>query len=162
MAIFLKFDAIVEGESANAAHPKWIELNSFSHGLGIAVSSSASSSGSRTSGIPSHAEISVAKMVDKASVKMNEALCNSTNFKEVIVEFTENNAGKEETIFKLTLNDVIISSISISGGGGSSELSESFSLNYGKIKWEYTSFDQSSGKKMGQVAATWNVLTNTK
>ena len=160
MAIFLKFDSIIVGESTNKDHTDWIQIDSLSHGLGIAVSSSKSSSGSRTSGIPTHSEISCSKMVDKASIKMMESLCNSENFNEVIIEFTEQIKKNEEVIMRMTLNHVVISSISISASGASSEIGENFSLNYGKIKWEYMSFKQDTGAKAGQVAATWNLLTN--
>jgi type VI secretion system secreted protein Hcp len=61
-------------------------------------------------------------------------------------------------IITYTLEDVVVSSISVSGGGGDKPV-EALSLNYTKIKWEYVQ-QKSSTEKKGNNSTVWDLKTN--
>ena len=68
-------------------------------------------------------------------------------------------AGKtQETYYKLELHEAIVSSYSTSATGDERP-SESFSLNFTKIKFSYTSFDN-EGKAAGTTTKGWDVAEN--
>ena len=61
----------------------------------------------------------------------------------------------------LTMEDVIISSVSPGGSGGEDRLTENVSLNFGKVKVDYAAQDNKGGAgakpKMG-----WDIAANKK
>lgn len=156
---FMKFDT-VEGESTDEKHPGWIELLSFSLGASQPVATT-SAAGGRTAQRVDISDFSAMKMVDKASVDMLLACCNGSHFKKVEVEVCEASEQKHVYI-KYELSDVIISSLQTSGSSGGDKPTESISLNFGKIQWEYTPLKQDgkAGSKVGPKG--WNLEENKK
>jgi type VI secretion system secreted protein Hcp len=156
---FLKIkEPDIKGESTDGAHNDWIEIDSFQHGMGQAVSP-ASSTGGRTASRVSMSEFTVSKPTDTASLVMQHHCCLGTHFKEVVVQLHEA-SGEKHKYYEITLSDVIISSLSTSSSGGKPH--ESVSFNYGKIKWEYTPLghDGKTGTKVGPMG--WDLETNKK
>lgn len=157
--IFLKLDEPgVDGECTDDAHPDWIELDSIQQGMGQAVSAP-SSTGGRSAGRVSMSEFTVSKPLDKASLDLYLHCCKGTHFKKVIVALHEA-SGDKHKYYEVNMADVIISGISYSSGGD--KPTESLSLNFGKIRWEYTPIKQdgSKGDKVGPQG--WNLETNAK
>ena len=54
----------------------------------------------------------------------------------------------------------VVTSLSCGGGHGQENPVENVSLNYGKIKWEYTPLDVKTGAKGGVVPAEWDLMLN--
>jgi type VI secretion system Hcp family effector len=104
---FLKVTG-VEGESRDSEHEGWIDVLSYSGSLiqpGSAITGTSRSRGSVSMG-----DITVTKVIDKATPKLNEALLRGTILPKV--ELERRDSGKS-TIY--TLKDVIIASITKSG-----------------------------------------------
>ena len=154
---FLKVDGI-DGESTDANHTNWIELTSFSAGMSQPVSTS-SATGGRTAERVNIGDIVVTKTVDKASPTLAQACCDGRHISEVKIEVCEA-SGDKHTYLVYTMEDVIVSSVSVGGGGD--KPSESVSFNFGKLKWEYTPIgnDGRPGSKVGPVG--WNLEQNAK
>ena len=62
--------------------------------------------------------------------------------------------GTFTELMRYTLKNVIISSISVGGGGGARPV-ENLTLNYTQIKWKYAPQKQGGGAEGG-----WNLSTN--
>jgi len=108
--MFLKIEG-VRGEATDKDHRDWIDVLSSSGGLtrpGSGVTGT-----SRSQGTVSMGEITVTKQIDKASPKLNEALCKGTHIPEIKIEMTGTAGSGQSTIY--TLKDVVISSIAKSG-----------------------------------------------
>jgi type VI secretion system secreted protein Hcp len=146
----------IKGESTDDKHKDWIEIDSFQHGMGQAVSP-ASSTGGRTASRVSMSEFTVSKPTDTASLEMQHHCCIGTHFKEVVVQLHQA-SGEKHKFYEIKLSDVIISSLSTSSSGDKPR--ESVSFNYGKISWEYTpsKHDGKPGKKVGHMG--WDLETN--
>jgi type VI secretion system secreted protein Hcp len=56
------------------------------------------------------------------------------------------------------MDNTIVSSVSVSSGGGDRP-TETITLNYSKIKWDYTEQQVGTGKK-GNNGAVWDLATN--
>jgi type VI secretion system secreted protein Hcp len=132
--MFLKLDSI-KGESKDDKHKEEVEVLAWSWGL--SQTGSAHYGSGAGAGKVSVQDISITKYIDKASHILAGACCKGTHFKEA--KLTVRKAGdKPLEYLKLTLNDVMITSLSTGGSGGDDRLTESVALNFAKFKYEYT------------------------
>ena len=134
--IFIKIGEI-DGESADDKHPRWIELQSFQWGVKREISAPIGGA-AREISAPSISEIVITKKVDSSSPALFlNAVGGSEPIPEVILELEDLGlAGK--VFYRITLNEVLVSSQSHSGTvGGDDRPQESVSLNFMKIKIEY-------------------------
>ena len=159
--MFLQIEGI-EGDSTDAAHTKWIEVESYNHRLSQPSGGSASAQGALTGGRADHQEFTVTKRLDSASPLLALHCCNGQHIPEIKLELCR--AMGDKTVFMLyTLKECIVSSV-VPGGSGDTEdptPSEDISFRYGEIHWAYTETDPTSGGKTGGThEAAWSVLQN--
>jgi len=154
--IFLNIPTI-PGQTMQTGFAKQIECLSYSHGVSIQVTGDTTNS-ERTSGRPIHQDFHVTKYLDKATPLINQKCCEATALPSVIITIGRNDAGAVIPLIIYTLEDVILSSVSVGGGGGDKPV-ESVSLNYSSIKWDYTAQKEESGAA-GTVSGSWDVSAN--
>lgn len=157
---FLKIDGI-PGESLDAQFGDWIEMEDFDVGASQSASATMTSSGGATSGRARMSDLFFRKAVDKATPKLHEACCSGKHFKEVKIAL--NRAGTEKVKYmEITLEEVIISSVSLAGNGSveGGFPSEIVRLNYARIKMAYIQQKRSDGSGGGQVVGGWDGVAN--
>ncbi len=157
-AIFMDIKK-VEGDSDIKGFEKKIELLSFSHSVAQQVTGDVSNE-NRTSGRPMHQDFTVTKFMDKATPLLNQHCCEGTNLGEVTITVGRNDKGKILPFMVYKLKDVVISSVSVGGGGGGKPV-ETVSLNYTGINWDYTVQKQEGGKE-GVSKGSWDLAKNQK
>jgi type VI secretion system secreted protein Hcp len=153
-AIILDMGPDVKGESTRSGFAGKMELLSFSHGVAMQVTGDIGNS-ERTSGRPNHQDMTVTKYLDSASPVLNQRCCEGKVFPQADIIIGRDDHGSLVELMRYTLKSVVISSISIGGGGGDKPV-ETLTLNYNSISWNYTaqkSEDTSKGK--------WNLSTNS-
>jgi type VI secretion system secreted protein Hcp len=155
--IFLAISAI-PGQTQQTGFSNAIECLSYSHGVSIQVTGDTSNS-ERTSGKPNHQDFHLTKYVDQASPLLNQNCCMGQNLGVATITVGRNDTGAFLPILIYTLQNTVISSVSVGGGGGDKPV-ETLSLNYSAIQWQYTVQNETGGKE-GQVPGAWNVATNT-
>ena len=148
----------VRGESSLEDFRGKLELLSFSHGLAMQITGDIGNK-ERTVGRPNHQDLTVTRYLDAASPVLNQACCEGRVFPEVGVIVTRDDGGKVVELLRYTLKGVIISSISVGGGGGDRPI-ESVTLNYNHIAWKYTSREPGTGSRR-VVEAKWDLANNT-
>jgi len=137
---FLKIESI-PGESLDAKHKDWIEVESFSFGL-----KSGATSGGGT-GKASFQDISFRKNIDKASPILMLKCCTGEHIPEAILEYTKPVGANQNQVTYLTIkmDDILISSYSFNGSGGGAGGTtlpvDSLSLNFTKIEMTYIPYD---------------------
>ena len=62
---------------------------------------------------------------------------------------------------KITMDEVIVTSISTGGSGGEDRFTENVTLNFAKVKVEYKE-QSKKGAKEGQGQFTWDIAANSK
>ena len=154
---FLQIDGI-PSESTDDRHAKWIEVLSFSHGVSQMASASQSSAGGKTVARCDHQDFSIVKELDKASPLLNLNCCNGTHINKMTLELCRA-GGDKQPYMRYTFEGVIVSSVSIGGGGGGIP-TESVTFNYSKINWIYIETDVKTGKKKGEVKKWWDLGKN--
>jgi type VI secretion system secreted protein Hcp len=156
-SMFLKFKDI-KGDSDVSGHKEEIEILSFSHGASIPVTGDVSNS-QRTSGRPNLQDLTVTKFVDQATPTLYQRCCEGKMLGDVTLTVTSNEDGKVVDFLIYTLKDVVISSVSV-GGGGSGKPVENLSLNYSHITWKVV-VQKHTGGKQGEAVGKWDVAKNT-
>lgn len=148
----------IEGESQLKGFEKKVECLSYSHGVSMQVTGDVSNT-ERTSGRPDVQDFTLTKFVDKATNPLNQACCEGKNFKEALITVARNDNGTIIPLMTYTLENIVISSVSVGGGGGGKP-TETLSLNFGKIEWNFVAQKEEGGKG-GNVPGVWDASTNT-
>jgi len=143
--LLMKFDPDIPGTSTLDQYAKQIELLSFSNT-------------ERTSGKPNHQDFTITKYLDQSSPKLNEACCKGDVFKSAEVVVARNDKGKVLPLIRYTLKNVVLSSVSIGGGGGDKPV-ETVTLNYNHITWDFH-HQKAEGSESGHVDTKWDLAKN--
>jgi type VI secretion system secreted protein Hcp len=151
--MFLKIEGI-EGEStASGGHDAWIEIDSF--GWGESRPPGGTGQSRRRSSV-TFSDVSVVKKVDSASPHLYLACASGKHYP--MAELVVRKAGSGDFYFRIRLEDVLVSSVSVSGSADVAEPIEEVSITYGKIHWEYSpQGDTGPGSNVG---TGWDLEAN--
>lgn len=150
---YLKIDGI-DGEAVAEAHEGWINIESVQFSAQREISPD-----TREASRPQISDLVVTKRVDKSSPKLFTEAVMGAPGKTAIVHFTKPVAsGNEEVYMKFILSDILVSSLSTSGG---ELLSESVSVSFPKVEIHYIPFDQ-AGTPQKPVIATYDVTKDSQ
>src|SRR6266567_1568696 len=151
---FLKIDGI-PGESKADKHQDEIDLQSFS--WGASQSGTFAEGGGGGAGKVSMHDFSFTMGTNKASPKIMLACARGDHIPKAIL--TCRKAGKDQQEFmKVTMSDIMVSSFQTGGHGGDVIPSESISLNFAKIEFEYKE-QQKTGALGGSTKAFFDLKT---
>jgi type VI secretion system secreted protein Hcp len=131
---FLKLDGI-KGESTHGKHTDEIELFSWSFGAHNATSIAGSG---LSAGKVSFSDISVSKPVDKSSAKLLELCCTGKHITTGFIYCTKSTGDKNPGDYlTIKLEEIHIASVQGGGSRGDDIGSESISMAFGKIEYDY-------------------------
>jgi type VI secretion system secreted protein Hcp len=132
--MFLKIDD-VKGESADHKHKEEIDVLSWS--WGITQSATGHVGGGSGSGKANVSDIHITKYIDSSSHKLLKSTATGKHYKEALL--TIRKAGEKPLEYiKITMKEVLISSISCGGSGGEDRLTENITLNFADVDYVYT------------------------
>ena len=155
--MFLKLDGVT-GEAKDKVHGKEIDVLSWSWGM--TNEGSAQSGGGAGSGKVNVQDVSVTKFIDSSSPQLMLACCKGTHFANALI--TVRKAGEKPLEYlKITLTDLIVTSVTTGGSGGEDRLTENVSLNFAKFKVEYTP-QKKDGSGDAPVTVGWDIAGNVK
>lgn len=153
--MFIKIGDI-KGESKDATHKESIDVLAWSWGLSQSGTFHAGAGGG--AGKVNVQDISLTKYVDSSSTALILAASKGTHIKQAVL--TVRKAGDTPLEYiKITLDGVMVSSLSTGGSGGEDRLTENVSLNFAKFKVEYTTQAETGGKGTTSTAA-WDIPAN--
>ncbi len=130
--IFAKLGDI-KGESLDSKHKDEVEVLSWS--WGVATSSSTGGAGSG-SGKAHFNDFNFTHHIDKASPNLLKACATGEHIKEATITARKAGKGQQEFLI-IKMNDVIITSVAMSGSGDTPATAESIALRFGKVDLEY-------------------------
>jgi type VI secretion system secreted protein Hcp len=144
----------VAGESANADHKDSIDVLSWSWGASQAGSGAVG--GGSGAGKVHIQDLHVTKYIDKSSATLFKMCCAGDHLPTALLTVRKA-GGKALEYLKITMTQVLITSISTGGSsGGDDRLTESITLNFAKVKMEYTpQTDKAAGG--ATVQAGWDI-----
>lgn len=154
--MFLKLGTI-DGESVDKKHAKSIDILAWSWGM--SQSGTTHSGGGGGAGKVNVQDLSLTKYVDRASTNLIMATCKGTHFDKATLTVRKAGDTPLEYIV-ITMEEVIVTSVSTGGSGGEDRLTENITLNFAEFKVEYTE-QAAKGGKNATVEASWNIAENT-
>jgi type VI secretion system secreted protein Hcp len=154
----LEIDGI-KGESKVKGHTEQIEIDSFSWGATNSGSFSAGTGGG--TGVVSFQDMHFTTKVNKASPILMLSCATGKHIGKAVLHVRKA-GGEQETYYKITMNDVLISSYqSGDAAGGDSIPTDQFSLNFAKVKFEYKPQDE-KGKLGSAIEGSWDLKQRIK
>lgn len=156
-AMYMKVEG-VDGDSTDAAHQKWIEVESYAHAVSQAPGGSLSGQGALTGGKADHQDFSITKRLDSASPILFLKCCSGEAIPEVTLEICRA-TGAKTTFMKYVFKPCIVASICPSGSGkGEDPLPmEQVSFRYGEIDLSYTP-TTAKGETGAAVESKWSTM----
>ena len=152
---FLKIEG-VPGEATATGHKDEIDIESFSMGVARTV---VTGGGGTQTGRPQFTDISFSHQLDKASPLLMLRCAQGTHIQTAVL--TCRTVGASSFVFyKITLTDVVVTSVSVGGASGGDRPTESFSLNYARIEWEYIP-QLPTGGSGTPVRTSWDLARGT-
>lgn len=156
MDMFLRIGT-VKGESRDKKHAEKIDVLAWSWGM--SNSGTAHTGGGAGAGKANVQDLSVTKYIDKASPKLQLACLKGTHFDDA--ELIVRKAGDTPVEYVImTLTEVMITSVSTGGSGGEDRLTENVSINFAKVKFEYTEQDAKGAPKTPKIEYTFSIAEN--
>ena len=154
--MFMKVGSKIKGESVAPGHVGEIDVLAWSWGM--SQSGTTHMGGGGGAGKVNVQDLSFTKYLDKSSPDLMLACAKGTH--EDACVLTVRKAGDNPLEYLIiTMNEAIVSSISTGGSGGEDRLTENVTLNFAKVKVEYT--QQLAGGGAGdKPKMTWNIPTN--
>lgn len=149
----------ISGESQDAKHKGEIDIDAFTFAVNQA--GSAARAGGSGSGKAEFADIHIVKQIDKSTPTLVNHCATGEHIPTALITVRKAGGGKDggKEYYKITLTDVLVSSVSNSGNNSSDVPMEEVSLNYGQIDIEYAPQD-SAGVLGGVVKSGYNIRAN--
>jgi type VI secretion system secreted protein Hcp len=150
---FLKLGTL-KGESVVKGFEDQIQLLSW--GWGMTQSGTTHTASGGGAGKVDVSDLQISKHVDAASPMLALACCKGTHYDTATLTMRKAGGTALEYV-TLTLTDLIVTSYSVSEGGGGDLLTDTFTLNFGKFKYSFQPQDNKGAKKGGAIDATWDI-----
>jgi type VI secretion system secreted protein Hcp len=149
----------IPGESADAKHKDWIDVDSWS--WGESQSGGTHSGGGAGAGKVVFNDFHFVTKVSKASPKLFLACASGQHFKEA--KLVARKAGKEQQEFlSWTFSDLLVSSYQTGGSEHSADIPlDQVSLNFSKVAVSYKA-QKADGSLDAAITAGWDIKTNSK
>jgi len=154
--MFMKISTI-KGESSDKTHKQEIDVLAWSWGM--SQSGTFHTGGGGGSGKVSVNDLSFTKYIDSSTNALMLGSCSGEHFDEAVLVVRK--AGKDPLEYiKITMKNVLVSSISQGGSGGEDRLTENVTLNFAEFKFEYQPQNEKGGKEGGAKIAGWSIAKN--
>lgn len=142
--MFMKIEG-VEGESVDKVHGKEIDVLAWSWGM--SNSGTMHQGGGGGAGKANVQDLSFTKYVDASSHALLMSCSNGHHYtKANLVVRKAGGKGAPVEYIKIQMDEVLITSVSTGGSGGEDRLTENVTLNFSKVKFEYTAQSAVGGK----------------
>lgn len=132
--MFLDLGPDIPGESTDKVHAGKVDVLAWSWGMSNSGSTHVGGGGG--AGKSSFQDLSLTKYVDKASPKLMLKCATGAHLATATLIVRKAGTVPIEYI-KITLTEVLVTSVSTGGSAGEDRLTENISLNFAKVKFEY-------------------------
>ena len=150
-------DKKVKGESRDKTHKDSIDVLSWSWGL--SQSGTMHTGGGGGAGKASIQDLSITKYIDKSSTDLMLACCSGKHYKNAKL-IVRKAGGTPLEYLIISLESVLVTSVSTGGSGGEDRLTENIALNFAKVHVQYQPQKEDGTKDGGVLEMKWDVAQN--
>ena len=157
--MFLKIEGKdVAGESKDSTHGGEIDVLAWSWGM--TQSGSFHVGGGGGAGKVNMQDISITKYIDAATPNLMHACASGTHYDKATL-VVRKAGGEQEPYLTITMEKVLVSSVSTGGSGGEDRLTENVTLNFAKVETVYKT-QEDKGNLAGDIRFAWDIEANIK
>lgn len=156
--MFLDFDPDIPGESTDKVHKDKVDVLAWSWGM--SNSGTTHIAGGGGAGKANFQDLSLTKYVDKASPVLMKKCADGTHIAKATLIVRKAGENPVEYI-TITMEEVMVTSVSTGGSGGEDRLTENITLNFAKVKFEYQPVNERGVADGAKIDMTWNIAENT-
>jgi type VI secretion system secreted protein Hcp len=157
--MFINMGSDIKGETTDEARKAKNDIDVLAWSWGMSQSGTTHMGGGGGSGKASFQDLSFTKYVDSASNALMFALARGTHVPKAELLVRKAGAGQADYIH-ITMEEVLVTSISTGGSGGEDRLTENVTLNFAKVNFVYKPQDE-KGILGGDKAFTWDIAAST-
>lgn len=158
MGMFMKIGDL-KGESVDNVHKGEIDVLAWSWGL--SQSGTTHTGGAGGVGKVNVQDLSFTKYVDKSSPSLVLACCMGRHYADATLTVRKNGAEPFEYL-TITMEDVLVTSLSTGGSGGEDRISENVTLNFAKFNLSYQPQSEDGSKDGPAIEAKWDIRANVQ
>jgi type VI secretion system secreted protein Hcp len=153
--MFIKIGDI-KGESVDSKHANEIDVLAWSWGASQSGTTHTGPGGG--SGKVNVQDLSITKYIDKATPALLGFCFGGKHITSIVL--TARKAGGTPVEFvKVTMEDAIITAVSQGGSGGEDRFTENVTINFAKVKFEYTG-QKKDGSADTTIPHVWDIAAN--
>lgn len=155
--MFLKLSNI-KGESQDKKHKDEIEVLAWSWGMSQSGTMHIGTGGG--GGKVAIQDLSLTKFIDRASTGLLTACSKGSQYPEAVLTVRKAGGDSPLEYVIITMQGVIITSVSTGGSGGEDRLTENVSLNFASVKLSYQQQDNAGSPQGGMLTYQWDIAAN--
>ncbi|KWZ53063.1 hypothetical protein WK57_29100 [Burkholderia ubonensis] len=160
VAMFMKVDGVT-GESADAQHKGWTDIQTFSWGASQPGAMASGSGGN--AGKASFNDLVVAAYMDKGAPAIIKNCASGKHLPSVEISACKT-GGTQVEFMRVTLQEVLVTSAQVAGvdpGDVADRLLMHYGFQAAKVKKQYWQQNDNGGKG-AEVLVGWNIKENTE
>ena len=161
MSVYMNYEGI-EGETTDANHAGWMDIEHLSWGTSRNISSASSTSTDRESANASITDLNITRSMDSATPALFIESCCGKG-KTVIVELCKTGEGSgSDTYMQYTLTNALISNYTMTGQSDSNARPvEHITISFQDVEVKYTPYDDDNNA-LSPLTVGFDTTTNTK
>ena len=158
MDMFINMGATVKGETRDKAQAKTNDIDILAWSWGMSQSGTTHTGGGGGAGKANFQDISFTKYIDSASQALMNTLSKGTHIPKCVLLVRKAGEGQHKYI-EITMEEVIVTSISTGGSGGEDRLTENVTLNFATVAFDYFKQD-AKGAVASAGIFKWKIAEN--
>jgi type VI secretion system secreted protein Hcp len=135
--MFINMGKDIKGESADSVQGKAGDIDVLAWSWGMSQSGTTHMGKGGGAGKANFQDLSFTKYIDSATNALMSHLAKGTHIPTVKLIARKAGAGQVEYIH-ITMEEVMVTSVSTGGSGGEDRLTENITLNFAKVSFGYT------------------------
>jgi len=158
MDMFINMGAKIKGESRDKVQGPKGDIDILAWSWGMSQSGSSYTGGGGGAGKANFQDISFTKYIDAASQALMGSLAKGAHIDKCVLLVRKAGEGQQKYI-EITMEEVLVTSISTGGSGGEDRLTENVTLNFAKVAFDYFKQD-AKGATASAGIFKWNIAEN--
>ena len=158
MDMFINMGDKIKGETRDKAQAPKNDIDVLAWSWGMSQSGNAHTGGGGGAGKANFQDISFTKYIDAASSALMIALAKGTHIPKCVLLVRKAGEGQQKYI-EITMEQVMVASISTGGSGGEDKLTENVTLNFATVSFENFKQDN-KGATVSAGIFKWKIAEN--
>ena len=156
--MFINMGDTIKGESADSVQGPKGDIDVLAWNWGMSQSGSSHMGTGGGAGKASFQDLSFTKYIDSSTNALMIALAKGTHVAECVLLARKAGEGQQRYI-QITMNEVMVTSVSTGGSGGEDRMTENVTLNFAKVKFSYVP-QKADGSADADKDFAWDIAKN--